>query len=409
MGANKAADISVIIPAYNAEKTIAKCIDSVIGQTKENIEIICVNDGSADGTYEILKSYADRDNRVHIINKHQNEGLVAARKTGVNKAGGRYIGFVDADDWIEAQMFEKLYAYAVDFGADIISSGYILEGSYISVCKDAVKEGFYRDNILKLRNNTIYNMKSHEPGLRGALWCKLFKREIIDLALQKLSTTLTYSEDKLCLIGAILESDSVYITHECFYHYIIYPNSMAHGSDLNYLERVNDVYKQFNTFYLHPNFTDEMRLQAEVYMTELLYKGINVRLGFKNKNLLWIDPYWLAELPVNSRIVLYGKGELLETYEKQLKSSGRFVHAANVDYSSDVNISENKNPSVIYSPRVLEHFDYDYCIVTIKNQKSADEVIERLIADKIPRDKIKWFDQTEIFWRFVTSYRSSLK
>ncbi len=114
--------VSIIVPVYNIEKYLAKCLDSLINQTLEDIEIICVNDGSTDNSAEILNEYAQKDCRIKIINQ-DNAGLSAARNTGINAANGEYIGYVDSDDWIDLNFYEKLYNAAKDTDADIAVAG----------------------------------------------------------------------------------------------------------------------------------------------------------------------------------------------------------------------------------------------------------------------------------------------
>ena len=98
--------VSIIIPVYNVEQYLPKCLDSIINQTLKDIEIICINDGSIDNSLSILKEYASKDDRIIIIDK-ENEGQGIARNLGIKKAKGKYIGFVDPDDWVDIQMFEK--------------------------------------------------------------------------------------------------------------------------------------------------------------------------------------------------------------------------------------------------------------------------------------------------------------
>jgi len=112
------AKVSVIIPVYNVQKYLAKCLDSVINQTLKDIEIICVNDGSTDNSLEILKAYAEKDSRIKIISQ-ENRGLSAARNAGTAAASGEYIGFVDSDDWISLDYYEKLYNMAQKTDSDI--------------------------------------------------------------------------------------------------------------------------------------------------------------------------------------------------------------------------------------------------------------------------------------------------
>ena len=118
--------ISVLVPAYNVEQYIYQCIDSILGQTYSNLEIIIVNDGSTDKTGNILDVYAKKDDRIKVVHK-KNEGLVMARRDALDLMQGEYVGFVDSDDWIEPNMYEELYEAMVDTDADIVTSGRIVE------------------------------------------------------------------------------------------------------------------------------------------------------------------------------------------------------------------------------------------------------------------------------------------
>jgi glycosyltransferase involved in cell wall biosynthesis len=116
--------VSVIIPVYNAEKLLARCLESVINQTLREIEIICVNDGSADNSLKILNEFAAQDSRIIIINQ-ENRGPGAARNSAMDISKGEYIGFVDSDDWIELNYFEKLYATAKKYDSSIACCGIV--------------------------------------------------------------------------------------------------------------------------------------------------------------------------------------------------------------------------------------------------------------------------------------------
>lgn len=110
--------ISIIVPVYNTEKYLEKCLESLINQTLKDIEIICVNDGSTDKSVEILNNFAKKDKRIKIISQ-KNKGQSAARNEGIKIAKGKYIGFLDSDDWADRTMFEKLYENATKFDAEI--------------------------------------------------------------------------------------------------------------------------------------------------------------------------------------------------------------------------------------------------------------------------------------------------
>ncbi len=116
--------VSIIIPVYNTEKYIKRCLDSLIQQTLNKIEIICINDGSTDSSLKILEDYAKNDSRI-IIKTQKNQGQSAARNNGINIATGEYVGFIDSDDWVAKDYYEKLYNAASKSNADIAVAGII--------------------------------------------------------------------------------------------------------------------------------------------------------------------------------------------------------------------------------------------------------------------------------------------
>ena len=390
--------LSVIIPVYNTEKYLSKCLDSVINQTLRDIEIICVDDGSTDSSLAILKSYAKKDARIQIIEK-KNGGLVSARKAGVKRANGTYIGYVDSDDWVDPAMYEQLYDCAVGNQADMVSSGYFLEGNYITTHYDGVPEGMYdADRMGFLRENAIYNIKIQDVGIRSPLCTKIFLTEKFKKVQLEIPEEISMSEDKLCVLSYLLSCSRVYVKKESYYHYVIHQESMVHRPDYHYLLKVNAVYQYLLTLYSHPFFTKTMRMQAELYLTEMLYKGINSRMGFENKNLLWIDPCWLRDIPYGSKLVLYGGGELGDTYYRQLRNRRDLSFVCCVDFEWKKYVSDF---GAIVSPEKLLETEYDLIVITIKNRNKADEVKGKLIETGIAKEKILWFEQKEIYWKYA--------
>ena len=118
--------VSIIIPVYNVQKYLRKCLDSIVNQTFKNIEIIIINDGSSDNSLNICKEYSKKDKRINIINKH-NEGVSKARNTGLLYATGEYISFIDSDDWVEQNMIEELYNSITSNKADLCICNFIKE------------------------------------------------------------------------------------------------------------------------------------------------------------------------------------------------------------------------------------------------------------------------------------------
>lgn len=115
--------VSIVIPVYNVEGYLPECLDSLINQTLKDIEIICINDGSTDNSLEILNDYAQKDNRIKVIDK-ENEGQGIARNLGIELAQGEFIGFVDPDDWVEPEMYEQMYNQAKKLSSQIVLCDY---------------------------------------------------------------------------------------------------------------------------------------------------------------------------------------------------------------------------------------------------------------------------------------------
>lgn len=148
------AKISIIVPVYNVENYLSKCLDSLINQTFQDIEIICINDGSTDNSLNILQEYASKDKRIKVFNQ-ENSGVAKTRNKGLEVANGEYIGFCDSDDWAELDFYEKLYNTATKHQADIAVTNIIKVKknklkSFFSVKNTVTTEDYYKK--LKLCN-----------------------------------------------------------------------------------------------------------------------------------------------------------------------------------------------------------------------------------------------------------------
>ena len=168
--------VSVLVSVFNVEKYLRQCLDSLIGQTLADIEIICVNDGSTDGSPAILEEYARIDRRVVVVNK-ANGGLPSARNAGLNVARGRYVGFVDGDDYAAPEMFQKLYEAAEANAADIVVCGGHLFPTEAAAPK-WLKETLSPQNIVYKAGGI--DALFQERGAKPFLWRDFVRKELID-------------------------------------------------------------------------------------------------------------------------------------------------------------------------------------------------------------------------------------
>ena len=252
--------ISVIVPVYNVQSFIGQCIKSICRQEHQNLEIILIDDGSTDKSPDICDEYARIDSRINVIHK-QNEGLVQARKDGLRIARGKYIAFVDGDDWIEPDMLGSLYSILIEKNVDIAMCGrYEDTGKIQKNVFHGFPEGSYEGEALReiIFPNMIVNKKFFEWGIFPGLWDKLFRREVLEPFQLMVDERLTMGEDAACSYPCILNAKSIFVLHKCLYHYRQTAFSMIKQSADKQLERkrfqilyqtVNEQFRKFQHIY----------------------------------------------------------------------------------------------------------------------------------------------------------------
>lgn len=213
--------ISIIIPVYRVERYLRTCMDSVLNQTYANLEIICVNDDSPDGSGEILKEYAERDPRVSVIDR-ANGGLAAARNTGLEAAHGAYVGFVDSDDWIEPCMYASLVEAMEAADADLAVCGVCLE---YEVAADARERTCDRRYFARYVTGFHPLDASVVRSLDVCAWDKLYRRDLIEKYGIRFPDGYRY-EDNVFFWAYAIRCRSVAILEGKWYHYRRRPNSI---------------------------------------------------------------------------------------------------------------------------------------------------------------------------------------
>ena len=224
--------ISVIIPVYNTAEYLPKCLDSVCGQTYKNLEIICVDDGSTDGSGDIAERYAHKDTRVQVIHK-ANGGESSARNVGLQSSAGEYVAFVDCDDWLEPEMYAAMMSAMRQNQLDMAACGYYWEtdegGKPIENSHPVSKEIFGRKELFEY----VY-IRDRYRGVTSWIWCKLFHRNILneDGKLLAFDEKLRFGADLVFFIKAASNARRVCYLQTPFYHYYQRASSTAHTKDL---------------------------------------------------------------------------------------------------------------------------------------------------------------------------------
>ena len=213
--------ISICIPVYNVEQYLCECLDSIVNQTLSNIEIICVNDGSTDSSLQILECYANKDNRIQLINFDSNKSSLQARKAAVEVATAPFIMFVDSDDSLELDACEKLYSYIKEYDVDILHFGTFVDATN-EVKSDVIKwfKDFAEPYQQKVYDEDILTFCFKDRKIIWNLWNKIYKAKVCKLAFSKIgSLYLNMCEDMYTFFIIAFYASSYLGLNEKFYHY----------------------------------------------------------------------------------------------------------------------------------------------------------------------------------------------
>ncbi len=232
-----APEISIIVPAYNEEKHIARCLDSILNQTFTDFEILCVDDGSSDKTFDIIKKYSEKDSRI-IPLKNTGKGVASARNYGIENSKGNYIGFVDSDDFIQPQMFEFLFRAADENSGDM------------SVCgcrRTAVQEEkIYKYSCRECTCTELIEKNKIDSFL--CVWTKLVKKEII---IDKIKfENYRIGEDSFFCSKLWAASEKVMLVDLPLYNYFTNPDGVFSNSlsDEKWLDQIKTHFLSYRTF-----------------------------------------------------------------------------------------------------------------------------------------------------------------
>ena len=394
---NKA--ISVIIPVFNVKKYLRQCIESVQNQSYYDMEIILIDDGSTDGSGEICDEYAETDGRIKVIHQ-ENRGPMSARKTGLEASSSEYVIFADADDWIDADMYEKLMDIMKRYRVDVVISGHIndnwspenpvwkIHGSYVHVpglyLKDDLDEEFY--------SKLIYGSGDYFGwGISPSLVDKLVKKSIIYPYLMRVDERIRDGDDSACIYPMLINVASLYICDFFCYHHIKRADSLCHESDWGYFERIKILQDSMEEAFQKSEFRDVLMPQLDRFILEMFLKNLqpiyHVPMQFQHEQYLF--PF--EHVKTGSKVVLYGAGKVGREFYKQIAASSYCEIIAWVDS----NFASLKNAeSGIKAPELIKEISFDYIIIAVLSENAAQEIKKLLTYSyKISKEKIIWSDK----------------
>jgi glycosyltransferase involved in cell wall biosynthesis len=264
--------VTIIVPIYNSEKYIKRCLDSVCAQSYTDLEIILVNDGSTDNSLNILQEYAESDNRIKVVNQ-ENKGVAAARNTGLRNATGDFILYVDSDDWIEKNMVQRMLELMED--ADIV----FCSSDHADSSEKVEKEDSQNIEIWNQKKQQSEFMK--HKRMTGMLWNKLIRRTLTTGI--SFNEKTGYGEDAEFLWKVLKRSKKMVVTNEILYHHVLEDSSISH---LTFSDKKYSAILMWESIVaeVEKEYPQLLNLAKERLMCAAVYSLYEIRcVGYANK------------------------------------------------------------------------------------------------------------------------------
>ncbi len=378
-------DISVLVPVFRIEKYLPQCIDSLLDQSFLNFELILVDDGSPDSCPKICDDYSKIDSRIKVIHK-ENGGLLSARKEGLKHAKGKYISFVDGDDWVAKYYLDTLFKLAEANCADLVITGQFREfNGKIETIKPKLR-GIYNASEIEsiIMPKAIYNGKFCEHGISTYVWNKLFKRELLNDILFDVPSEIVMGEDAAITYSYLSLSKSLVISKIPLYYY-----RQRHDSIVKSIENPRKEYYRLGLLMNFLKLKLSHILDAKTLNKQIklyLYSQILVRSGGLIQNdsgKIIFNPFLKTKR--NSKVVVYSSGSfgqhILSTNVKA--NFFQIIKWIDIDFH-DLNIGGNSVKPI----SSIANTEFDFLIIATINPSTYASIKIELALMGIDKKKI---------------------
>ena len=363
--------ISVLVPIYKIEKYLPDCIESLLQQSFTDFELILVNDGSPDNCAKICDDYAQKDSRIKVIQK-ENGGLLSARKEGMKNAKGKYIAFVDGDDWVDKFYLDILYKLAESNSSDLVVTGHFREfDGKIETIKPKTSGTYNEEEIRSLiLPNAIYNGHFCEHGISTYVWNKLFRKELLEQILFDVPNDIVMGEDAAITYSYLSISKQLTVSRIPLYYY-----RQRHDSIVKSVEDPTMEYYRLGLLmsYLKSKLVkvisnENVQRQIKFY----LYSQILVRSGgllHIADHEIFFNPF--LGVPQDSKVVVYSSGSfgqhILSTNAKT--NFFQIIKWVDVDFH-DLSVGGNSVQSI----SSVNDSEFDFLIIATINPSTYDSI-----------------------------------
>lgn len=380
--------ISVIVAIYQVDKYLTKCLDSIISQSYGNLQIILIDDGSNDESPAICDHYAQIDDRVEVYHK-KNGGLVSARKYGIKLAKGKYVAFVDGDDYIDKDMYDELCKTMHATNADFVASGYkvIRFGQVRNVEKMGLFQHVVTNNEdrKKIIENSFFGMAKNEY-ISPSIWSKLYKKDFIKKCYAYVPHGQDYGEDMICLFCGLAKCQKVVSIDRAFYNYNLREGSITSiGKDTYFFNEI----ELYRTLYgVNRKLNNPIEDKSMFMWIREKTKDMMIMTSDLNHRMDRIQ-YFIQDTNkyVGKKIVIYGAGTVGKDF---------FIQLSNMVNCNVVGIIDKNWESIriegfdVSNPNLINSMKFDFVIIAMRDKKIASNIKQELIQKGIPPIKIEW-------------------
>ena len=392
-------DVSIIVAAYNVDSFLTVCINSLINQTFTNFELIIVNDGSTDSCGEICNYFAQIDSRIKVLHQ-ENKGLVNARKAGLTLASGKYVLYVDGDDYVEHNYCELLIKETIGFDADIVIGGFIrnYRGRMITVKNILPADRYENEKINIVLEKMIYTGEFFSHGISTYSWGKLFKREVLIPIQNYIPANITIGEDAACVYPYISVCNKIVITEASNYHYVQHQSSMLKNSSnvTEEIEKLSRLFVFMLNYFKGNKYFDCYYTQLKPYLlSQLLIRTGGLSLNQSGHHVLIGH-----QISTNENLAIYNSGTFGQKIMNRLTNEN-FKNIIWIDEDADLC---NQDNLPVKEPKVLLKTGIDKIFIASLNPTYINRIIKELSYVGILNEKIYYFKKYKDLDELISKY-----
>lgn len=377
--------LSVIIPVYNAQTTIRRCVESILSQNCKNFEVILVDDGSTDDSYAVCTRLAKSDPRIIAVHM-ENAGPFQARKEGARIARGDILTFSDADDWFEKNAFETAEKIFCRYNLDMLTYAYLDDNGKAE--RHLYREGPYcKEEIFKeLVPGMMYDSAFGGRRLNPSLCCKWIRKSLFTKVTETVKGRIVFGDDALVTYPAVCMAGRIWISNEALYHYSTNVFSCTHNYPPERITEVKVFQDEMMRLFDEMGLLVQTRYQIENYVRSFFAMMIKNWYGIELSPVIYCFPF--NAVSKGSEVFIYGAGIVGRSYINELKLTGY----ARIAGWADKKYGELKayNQVDIISPKQIKEKAFDVLLIAVWDEAAASKIRGELISMGILESKIIW-------------------